>query len=201
MSAICIGPCCIPYSAIFPLFMVALKWILDKLRMMGIKIPFLTKSSAPVAKGSCCSADGTCSMPATSACNTETAKTATPSSVSKSDRLSPKVNFVPIESMEEWEDLVKKSASNGSKIVVDFTASWCGPCKKIAPFYEALSANYDATFIKVDVDELDELAEYAKVSMMPTFAIYQGSNQLEKMSGANESKLEAMVANHAAKFT
>ena len=37
--------------------------------------------------------------------------------------------------------------------------------------------------------------------MMPTFAIYQGSNQLEKMSGANESKLEAMVANHAAKFT
>ncbi|GMH90185.1 hypothetical protein TrST_g12935 [Triparma strigata] len=175
--------------------MVALKWIMDKLRAAGIKVPFLSSSSSSTTTGSCCSKDGTCSMPATgeqSTCKVE--------QVSKEERVSPQVNFVPIESMEEWEDLVKKSEENGSKIVVDFTASWCGPCKKIAPFYEALSASYDATFIKIDVDELDELAEQAKVSMMPTFAVYQGKNQLEKMSGANEGKLEAMVSTHVAKF-
>jgi len=59
--------------------------------------------------------------------------------------------------MEEWNSITSKSSKTNSPIVVDFTASWCKPCKKIAPFFEGLSKEYDGFFVKVDVDEMDEV--------------------------------------------
>ena len=115
--------------------------------------------------------------------------------------------------MEEWSDLVTSSLSTGSPIVVDFTATWCKPCKAIAPFFKELAENHDATFVKVDVDELDELANGTfSVSMMPTFVVCRGKEGggkgkggagleiLEKLAGANEVRLEEMVGRHAARF-
>ena len=116
------------------------------------------------------------------------------------ERKSPASNYLTPDSQEEWDAALTLSTKTGAPLVVDFTASWCKPCKAIAPFYKSLPSEYDALFVTVDVDELDEVAQTAKVSMMPTFAVYEGGKQVEKMAGADEVKLEAMVGRYCGKF-
>ncbi|KAI9354365.1 cytosolic thioredoxin Trx1 [Zopfochytrium polystomum] len=76
-----------------------------------------------------------------------------------------------IQKADEYHDPIKK----GGLVVVDFSATWCGPCKMVAPLYEELSKKYpDATFLKVDVDDYPDITEAAGVTAMPTFVFYKG---------------------------
>ena len=79
--------------------------------------------------------------------------------------------------------------------VVDFTAEWCGPCQAIKPFYTELAAKHKdaALFLKVDVDEMDDIAQEAGVAAMPTFQVYKEGSKVDTVTGASEGKLEAMV--------
>ena len=55
-------------------------------------------------------------------------------------------------------------------VVVDFTATWCGPCKKITPYYHELNEKYNnVLFLKVDVDDNEETTEHCNINSMPTF--------------------------------
>jgi len=83
----------------------------------------------------------------------------------------------------------------GSKpVAVDFTAVWCGPCKKIAPIFEALSIeNPGIEFIKVDVDENEETAMALEIQSMPTFHFYKDGTLVNQFSGASEDKLRKGV--------
>ena len=79
-------------------------------------------------------------------------------------------------------------------VVIDFSASWCGPCKMIAPLYEQLSEQVDnVIFVKVDVDENPETAMKYSVSAMPTFVFIKKGDVVEKLMGANFPKLESIV--------
>jgi len=88
--------------------------------------------------------------------------------------------------------------SAGTKLViVDFTASWCGPCKRIAPFYEELSSKYpNAVFLKVDVDQCQETAGAHGVTAMPTFMFFRNKTKLDKLQGADNKALEDMIKKH-----
>ena len=82
----------------------------------------------------------------------------------------------------------------GKIVVIDFSASWCGPCKMIAPLYEQLSEQVDnVIFVKVDVDENPETAMKFSVSAMPTFVFIKKGDVVEKLMGANFPKLESIV--------
>eukprot|EP00243_Klebsormidium_subtile_P003393 TRINITY_DN16780_c0_g1_i1.p1 TRINITY_DN16780_c0_g1~~TRINITY_DN16780_c0_g1_i1.p1 ORF type:complete len:159 (-),score=15.29 TRINITY_DN16780_c0_g1_i1:410-886(-) len=97
-----------------------------------------------------------------------------------------------IRSKFEWDSKLRSAGT--TPVVVDFTASWCGPCKTIAPTYYALSSKYEhVVFLKVDVDRVPEVAEEAGVRSMPTFHVYKGGKKVEGMVGAMKSQLEAMV--------
>ncbi|CAH1244114.1 TXN [Branchiostoma lanceolatum] len=100
-----------------------------------------------------------------------------------------------IETKAEFDALV---ADNKDKlIVVDFTASWCGPCKMIGPVFEKLAEEHsDVIFVKVDVDANDETAGACGISAMPTFHCYKNGQKVEEMCGASEDKLKALVAKH-----
>jgi thioredoxin 1 len=81
--------------------------------------------------------------------------------------------------------------------VVDFFAEWCGPCKRIAPFIEGLVEKYPSvTFVKVDVDQCQEVAQAQQISAMPTFKFFVNGEMVDEMRGADPNGLEAKVTEH-----
>ena len=87
---------------------------------------------------------------------------------------------------------------NFEKIVLYFTATWCGPCKKIAPVVEELSndSEYKDTtlFVKIDVDECEELMSECEVNCMPTFQFYKGGKKVDTLEGCDERALRMKVS-------
>jgi len=89
------------------------------------------------------------------------------------------------------------SSAGPKLVVVDFTASWCGPCQRIAPFYEDLSNKYPlAVFLKLDVDECPETAGVHNVTAMPTFIFFRNKTKVDKLQGADTTSLEAKIKQH-----
>ncbi len=80
-------------------------------------------------------------------------------------------------------------------MVLDCMATWCGPCKVIAPQVVKLSNDTfpDVKFYKVDVDEVPDVAQELGVRAMPTFVIFKDGEKVGEVVGANAKALEAAV--------
>ncbi|CEK33077.1 thioredoxin [Paraclostridium sordellii] len=82
-------------------------------------------------------------------------------------------------------------------VVVDFFATWCGPCKMLAPVFESVSEEVsNAKFVKVDIDESLELAQKFGISTVPTMMIFKDGKVVDKLVGfmpkeSLKSKVEA----------
>lgn len=82
-------------------------------------------------------------------------------------------------------------------VVVDAFATWCGPCKAIAPKIEDYSRDYpDVKFIKFDVDESPDIAQELGIRAMPTFLLFKGGEKVEEVVGANPAAIEAAIQKH-----
>ena len=107
-----------------------------------------------------------------------------------------------MKTLEEAQDIISKASSDGKLVVIDFTASWCGPCRLIAPFYAELSDSEDVinlgvVFLKVDVDENADTAQEYNVSAMPTFIFVKNGEVVDRLMGANAARLKEMVLEYA----
>lgn len=80
-------------------------------------------------------------------------------------------------------------------VVVDFFATWCGPCRMLAPILEDVSENRDdATFLKVDVDENYELAKSFGIMSVPTVLFFKDGNLVDKSIGLiNSEKINQFI--------
>ena len=81
-------------------------------------------------------------------------------------------------------------------VLVDFTASWCGPCKQIAPFIDQLAAEYDGKAIvaKVDIDESPGSAGRFGVRGVPTLYVFKGGQIVAQQVGAvPKSKIAELI--------
>ena len=95
-------------------------------------------------------------------------------------------------------DFDKALADAGDKlVVVDFTATWCGPCQRIAPVFAKLAEEMpDVVFVKVDVDENEDTAQACGIQSMPTFQFYKSKAKVAEFSGADEEKIRATIKSH-----
>ncbi|ETN42133.1 thioredoxin [Cyphellophora europaea CBS 101466] len=105
----------------------------------------------------------------------------------------------PIHSNSSFNTSVKQ-ASAGRVVLVDCFATWCGPCKMIAPKVSAMSQEEkykdSVDFYKIDVDEVPDVAQELGIRAMPTFLVFKNGEQVEEIVGANERAIRAAVDKH-----
>lgn len=85
---------------------------------------------------------------------------------------------------EEFENIVKSKRIT----VVDFSATWCGPCRMMAPILEDISDKYKGKyyFYQVDIDSESELAENYNITAVPTIIIFYGGRELSRVTGCHD---------------
>ena len=96
-------------------------------------------------------------------------------------------------------DNFKEVVENNEKVVVDFWASWCMPCKMVAPIFENLAKKYKGSivFAKVNVDENPEIAAKFGIMSIPNFIIFKNGEKIGEIVGAMpEELLEEKILNY-----
>ncbi|CAL9103699.1 unnamed protein product [Musa acuminata var. zebrina] len=95
---------------------------------------------------------------------------------------------------ESWDQKILEANKDGKIVVANFSASWCGPCRMIAPLYKELSQKYPSLmFLTIDVDELMEFSSSWDIHATPTFLFLKDGQQLDKLTGANRPELEKKI--------
>ena len=80
----------------------------------------------------------------------------------------------------EFEQII----SNNELVVIDFFATWCGPCKMLSPVIENVEGLiHDVKFIKVDIDQFNDLASQYKIQSVPTLVFLKNGQEVMKSIG------------------
>ncbi|KAL5722535.1 hypothetical protein ACHQM5_006047 [Ranunculus cassubicifolius] len=110
----------------------------------------------------------------------------------------PKTSHVrAFHSINDWKTYLDNIRGSYQLMVIDFTASWCAPCKFIEPAVTDLAAKFaDVIFVKIDVDELMSVAREFGVEAMPTFVLVKHGKEVDKVVGAMKAELEKKIEKH-----
>lgn len=87
---------------------------------------------------------------------------------------------IMIESVEQFDEIIKEGVC-----LVDFYASWCGPCKMLAPFVEEIANEYEnrVKVCKIDVDEVEALAYRYNIRSIPVLMYFKNGKVMETSIG------------------
>lgn len=79
----------------------------------------------------------------------------------------------------------EKMLSENTLVMVDFFATWCGPCQMFSPIVEQVEDKYDGdlTVVKVDIDENPDIAEKYTIQSVPTTILFKSGEVVERVSG------------------
>lgn len=95
--------------------------------------------------------------------------------------------------LDEFNELLRSSGD--ALVVIDFTATWCGPCKMMSPLFEAMEKEEpQVVFAAADVDEASDIAAHCQIRSMPTFHLYQFGSLVDSFSGADAQRLRAIIS-------
>ena len=92
-------------------------------------------------------------------------------------------------------NFVQEVLQSSKPVLVDFWASWCGPCRMLAPTLDEIAAEHpEITLAKVNVDEEQELAVQFQVMSIPTLILFKGGKPVDTSIGFRPKEtLEAML--------
>ena len=95
-----------------------------------------------------------------------------------------------INNVAEYEEAIKEGT-----VLVDFFATWCGPCKMLSPLLEEIAEeNPNINIVKIDVDEVGELAARYGVQAIPTLMLFKNGQRIETRLGyQNKNQLLAFI--------
>jgi thioredoxin 1 len=83
----------------------------------------------------------------------------------------------------------KELQAEGNKLLVDFWAKWCGPCKTLIPRLEQMEGEYpDVKFIKIDVDDNMDTSLDMGIRSVPTVMIFNGDKLVDRSQGVQSDK-------------
>ncbi|CAI9779172.1 unnamed protein product [Fraxinus pennsylvanica] len=103
-------------------------------------------------------------------------------------------NVQLITTKESWEQKMAEAKRDGKIVIANFSATWCGPCKMIAPLYRELSEKFPAlVYLTIDVDELTEFSSTWDIKATPTFFFLKDGQQIDKLVGANKPELQKKI--------
>lgn len=69
------------------------------------------------------------------------------------------------------------------KAVVDFYATWCGPCRMFGPVFEEVSKDEDFNFVKLDVDKYSDIAREYGIMSIPTIILFENGKEVKRFTG------------------
>lgn len=86
-----------------------------------------------------------------------------------------------------FDVLIQKSEK---PVIVDFWATWCGPCRMLAPVIEELANDYpEVQVAKLDVDQVPEVAQEFGVSAIPTVIVFKGGQTVQRFVGVQPKEV------------
>ena len=94
------------------------------------------------------------------------------------------------------QEIFEQTVSAGGIVLVDFWATWCGPCRQFGPIFEEASEKYpDIVFGKIDTDDQQQLAMAAQITSIPTLMVFRDGIVVFRQSGALPlSALEDLIS-------
>ena len=91
---------------------------------------------------------------------------------------------------------LKNLQSTGEKILVQYTAVWCGPCRALTPQLSNLSNKYEnIKFVKIDVDQNPDSVMEMEIRSAPTVVIYKGDEIIDRSTGIQSTEHYSKVLN------
>ncbi|KAF8399402.1 hypothetical protein HHK36_015266 [Tetracentron sinense] len=104
---------------------------------------------------------------------------------------------ITIHSAAQWKEHFDAFKESNQLLVIDFSASWCGPCRYMEPILKKYAVKFkDVEFVTIDVDELTEVAQQFEVTAMPTFILMKHGKEVYKIVGADKKELKKKIKEH-----
>jgi thioredoxin 1 len=91
------------------------------------------------------------------------------------------------------QDEFNQTLSQNEVVIYDFFATWCGPCRAIAPQVQKFADEFtNVKVFKLDIDKVPSVAQSQKISAMPTFKLYKNGQEVSEVVGANPPAIKAL---------